>query len=240
LEYDSLDILYTRIAHLNLSSFTFGIWPNRPQQKKTSLWKDEKGLVSLFSTLYDFTLLSNLTLDIPAFGISTKELKSLSLALRGMHQLSSFSLELSKFDPDRRFQGLRSLLSSLKEIPKLASFGLICKGEELCDEEVELITSNLGEYKKPLETLELSFCQTRNLGNKSLLAMQNGLRNLLSLKSLTLLFGPRNIFDKKTGFELLEVLSLLRNLEEIKLGFPSRNMPSNFDSLLNKLGVIGI
>jgi len=153
-----------------------------------------------------------------------------------MKQLTYLDLQLAKFDLDNRFQGLRSLLSSLKEIPKLASFRLFCKGEELSDEEVEIIALNLAEERRYLETLELNFYHARNLGNKSLLALQNGLRNLLSLRSLTLAFGSMNIFSQKIVLELSEVLSLLKCLEEIKLGFPSRNMPLNFDNLPNKMG----
>jgi len=236
LESNSLELLSTGISR-KLCLFLFDIRQKSSdlQRNEAFLWKHQKGLTSFLSTLHGFTSLFALDLDLSAFGILTKELRSLSLSLREMKQLCCLSLQFPKFPPDRKFQGLQNLLSSIKKMSNLNLLRLIFKGDQLCDEEVELIASSLTSHSKSLKTFELTFNETRELRNKSLLALQNGLRSLLRLRTLTLVFGPESVFNRETVNGLFEVLSFLKNLEAVIIQLPSEVVPLDFEGIFRKL-----
>ena len=237
-DLESLDLLYSGISRLKLSRFFFDVrYKNLDlprQQKNTFLWKHQKGLTPFFSTIGRLTSLLAFSLNLSVFDTLTKELIGLSLELKKMTQLRCLRLELPQSPSAQNFKGLRNLMSTIKEMSNLRYLQLIFKGDKLCDEEVELVASNLAECSRSLKRLELRFHEAKGLRHKSVIALQKAFTTLFSLRNLTLVFGPKNIFNEETVFGLFEALSFLKSLEALTLELPSEVVPMDFSDILKK------
>jgi len=210
-----MEILYNSLAHLFLSSLKIILdsQPQKPKsffQKLSAFWGYEQRLTSLFSALYGFSSLENLSLNLSGFDICTKEFKHFSLALKELKQLRSLSLELPQFDPGNNFEGLRKFLSGLKELQKLECLHLAFKGTKLCTKEVELVARNLQDCSRYLEDLALYFEHSEKLRNEVFSSISWGLQNFLSLKSLTLVIEKQKVFQKEGVIDLLKKLTILK------------------------------
>ena len=99
-----------------------------------------------------------------------------------------------------------------------------------------LLASILEEYRENLETLHFDFGAYR-LGNRSLLVLGSGIKNLLSLRNFTLILPRKGVQSKRrTVMELLDTLIFLKNLETIQIDNPFESRPRDFESLLRKMG----
>jgi len=222
IDHKTIEILSNNIAHLKLISLKI-ILGNQlekqkppPQKLSSALWGSGGGPTPPPPTLDGLNSLSNLTLSLSGFDICTKEFKHISLVLKELTQLKTLSLELPQFDSGNNYEGLRSFLSSLKELQKLDSLRLVFHGTKLSNKEVELIALNLRDFSRSIEDLELRFEHTEMLGDEVLGSLGLGLQSLLSLKNLTIFTG-RQKFSLEAVFDLSKRLAVLKSLENLLL-----------------------
>ena len=231
--HKSVDILSKNIAHLHLTSFCLDLGssakkPNKPAHgasgtkssgfgKFFSLWKGKENppslppsLTPLFSSLNNFDLLFTLKLQLSAFDISPEELKHLSLSFKQLKRLSSLSLSFSQFDPMNNFEGLRNLLSCLCDLPKLTHFDMAFEGD-VSNQEVGILSSYLASCQS-LISLNLRLKKAAQLTDESLYFLLLGIRDLRTLKYLTLLFQKEKPFGEKAVSEFFEGLIVLKHL----------------------------
>jgi len=174
----SLGILSNSIAHHQLTSFSLkhsefvsksysGTLAIKPGVRKlvNSIWKNST-LEPFFSDIGNFTRLSTLDLQPLVSKISAQEWRQLSVALESLKELSSLTLTLPKFDPNNNFEGLQSLSSCFKDLPKLTCLNLVFKNQ-ICDQEIGILASHLAGCHN-LISLRLEFHEPGQLGDPSL------------------------------------------------------------------------
>jgi len=200
----------------------------------TNLWKEKPKLTPLFSALYGFNLLTYLQLSLSGVKLSTPEAKHFSLVLKELKQLETFSIMFLGFDPENKYQGFRIFLASLKEIPKLSSLTMLLREEKMGDEEVRFLGENL-QGCQCLRSLILGFYDTDKLTEDSLQYLSIGLKGLLLLKELRLIFERKKAFKKESTSKFLESLTALKYLESLSLIYYPREDESEIQDFAKDL-----
>ena len=249
--YESMQILFKNITHLDLTRFNLHVYPpasspipvtktiTQSLAKIVTFWKSND-LTPFFSDLGKLTRLSNLSLRLSSFEISNQEWKHLSRALQKLPQLSSLCLSLPQFDSATNFKDLQRLLSCLKDLPRLTTLDLRFEGRRITDQEVEILSSNLADCQS-LTTLNLEFPKATQLKDESLYFLWSGVRGLLKLKDVTLLFERAEAFGEKAVSDLLEGLVVLKDLSSFVFVYDIMEMfrnnktslPSNLEGYEN-------
>jgi len=229
----ALSVLSQGIAHLHLKSFNLlfsryleGGSKSFLQQIRGAFQKDKKELRNLFSSLSGFQILSTLNLDLSIIDLSPTDCENFSLALKELQQLKYLCLALPALDSANNFQSLRSILSGIKELPRLASLFLIFR-QAVKDGEMDIIGENLVEWRS-LEHLELRFKFTKALTRGSVQKILLKLRGLLFLNIFKIYLGG--------NLGLIEELNSgvrsehLKNLDMFKIGstFDAHNLTNPF------------
>ncbi len=188
------------------------------QQIREVFGNNKKELRNFFSTLSGFTILPTLRLDLSIIELSLTDCENFSLALKELRQLKSLCLALPALDSANDFQSLRNILSSLKELPRLASLFLIFR-QSVKHEEIGILGESLSECRS-LEHLELRFKWTEAVPKESIQNLSlRFLRSLLSLKILKIYIGGKVTYiEELVGSGGVLKSGYLKNLDMFKIG----------------------
>jgi len=195
-------------------------------------------LIPFFSDLLQFNQLSHLNLLLSTFYVSTQEFKQLSLVLKQLKLLSSLHLELPEFESKNNFEGLGSILSCVRELPKLTDLNLRFEGENVCDQQVGILSSHLAECQN-LKSLHLDFKYPSDINSQSLDFLLVVIQNLSTLEDLGLLFSRgETLFRRRALNNFLEGLVVLKRLTSLSFSpssfiYNSAPLPENLKEYRN-------